>query len=65
MTFLKCSIKGVKYGEETDDDKEIDQLVATGVEEPVKSSNGSTSSVSPLSMACLRSLLLSNYYMSV
>ena len=61
MTFLKCSIKGVKYGEETDDDKEIDQLVATGAEEHVrKASDGGTLAVSPISIACLCSLLLGN-----
>ena len=30
MTFLKCSIQGVKYGELSPDDKEKEEVVATG-----------------------------------
>lgn len=45
MTFLKCSISGNKYGEATDDDKEIVQQVASG-ENLVERSNSASSSVS-------------------
>ena len=30
MTFLKCSIQGVKYGEAIPDDKDREVVVATG-----------------------------------
>lgn len=36
MTFLKCSIGGVKYGTVTQEDKEKEQIVATGEFNPVQ-----------------------------
>ena len=36
MTFLKCSIGGVKYGDVTQDNKEKEQIVATGEFNPVQ-----------------------------
>ncbi len=44
MTFLKCSISGNKYGEATDDDKEIVQQVASGTENLVPRSLSTTGS---------------------
>ncbi len=46
MTFLKCSISGNKYGEATDDDKEIEQQVASGTENLVQRLHSTGSSVS-------------------
>ena len=36
MTFLKCSIGGVRYGDVTQEDKEKEQIVATGEFNPVQ-----------------------------
>ncbi len=36
MTFLKCSIGGVKFGNVTQEDKEKEQIVATGEFNPVQ-----------------------------
>ena len=45
MTFLKCSIGGVKYGDVTQDIKEKEQIVATGEFNPVqRQESGSQSS---------------------
>ena len=36
MTFLKCTIGGVKYGDVTQEDKVKEQIVATGEVNPVE-----------------------------
>ena len=46
MTFLKCTIGGVKYGDVTPDIKDKEQVVATGEENTIQkeASQESTSS---------------------
>ena len=49
MTFLKCSIGGVKYGDVTADVKEKMQTVSTGETNPVNRSTSQEGNTSPVS----------------
>ena len=49
MTFLKCSIGGVKYGDITLDMKEKEQVVSTGEVNQVQRQTSQESCLSPVS----------------
>ena len=49
MTFLKCSIGGVKYGDVTQDVKDKMQTVSTGEVNPVQRSTSQEGTTSPVS----------------
>lgn len=51
MTFLKCSIGGVKYGDITQDSKEKEQVVPTGEVNPVLRQESQEDHVSPVSVS--------------
>ena len=51
MTFLKCTIGGVKYGDHTQDSKDKEQVVSTGEETLKASQGGNTSPVSKLTLS--------------
>ena len=55
MTFLKCSIGGVKYGDVTPDVKEKMQTVSTGETNPVNRSTSQEGNTSPVSASGLLS----------
>jgi hypothetical protein len=58
MTFLKCSIGGVKFGNVTQDSKEKEQIVATGEFNPVQQQASQESTRS----SPVRDLSLGNVY---
>ena len=57
MTFLKCSIGGVKYGNVTVDTKEKEQIVSTGEVNQVQRQASQESKRSPVSECGVRERL--------